>query len=615
MRGDAPATQGLTRRALMRGALAGAAAIAVGSSVAGCAAPGVAAGLTSSSNKTLLTFRAYFYPFTTPLSLVYDWTAPFRQQNRSIDIKVLPYYPECCTVSSNVSQISAGQAPDVMDVNTPTPYMEQGGFIPLDALIKESGVDTNLITTGQTVTHSREGHLYGLPTTPGAVAYVANLGLIDHLGLQAPASTWTHTEAEDLWRQIAKPVSNGWRYGADFFWAFTTRGPNACYLHGWGGSYVDPTDASKCALADPKSIAAGDWLFGLLQDHVAAPGPLPWSDFVAGNVAFRSVGNWAMVDLAEEVYDNGTVWDLLPFPTWPEGAWTATNRDMFGIPVSSKHQKEAWEFLRWITFEPYYQKQLLHATLIVPVLKSLLEEWTSTLESVAPPLRGKNLAVLTDPITAGRLTPDANFQYDNEGASQLIGNAMVQITGGTSVTDAFTSVAEQVNQFELAYARMTATQRHQAEAPPVQVAVPWNTPVQLLPASTLAQTLSIPGSFTGVAAATPTWSSTNSGCTLTLLRGGPGGTPIAHQTFTNVVDNSWTTLKLASAQPGGTYTLVLSKPTGAQIGWWLDSTSQLTGATAYSGGKSISGTFSMEYFLAGLPASGGTSSGTSTSSG
>jgi multiple sugar transport system substrate-binding protein len=598
----------------MRGALAGAAAIAVGSSVAGCAATGSAAGLTTSANRTLLTFRSYFYPFTTPLSLVYDWTAPFRKQNPSIEIKVLPYYPECCDVSTNVSQISAGQAPDVMDVNTPTPYMEQGGFIPLDPLIKQSDVNMSLITSGQTVTHSRDGHLYGLPTSPGSVAYVANLGLIDHLGLAAPSSTWTYTEAAQLWQQIAKPVSGGQRYGADFFWAFTTRGPNACYLHGWGGSYVDPTDATKCALSDPKSIAAGNWLFGLIQNKIAAPGPLPWTDFVGGNVAFRSVGNWAMVNLAEQTYNNGIVWDLFPFPSWPEGSWTATNRDMFGIPVSSKHQKEAWEFLRWITFEPYYQQQLLRATLIAPVLKSLLEQWTSTLESVAPPLRGKNLSVFADPINTGRLTPDANFQYNNDGASQLIGNAMTNIINGTSVTEAFLSVAEQVNAFEKSYAKMSVTQRHQSETPPVQVAIPWNTPVQLLPNSTLAQTLIIPSAFTAVAAATPTWSSANSGCTLTLLQGGPTGTPVAHKTVTNVSDNAWTTLTLASAQPGGTYTLMLSKPTGTQIGWWLSSTSQIKGATAYSAGKTTAGTFSMEYYLAGIAGSGSSTSSSSARS-
>ncbi len=588
---------GLTRRALLRAAVGGAGAIAMGGTLAGCAT----ASPTTASNRTLLTFRAYFYPFNTPLSLVYEWTAPFRAQNKSLDIKVMPYYPNCCDVPSNLAQVAAGMSPDLMDVNSPTPYMEEGAFIPLDPLIETSNVDLTLITTGQNVCHSRDGHLYGLPTSPGVVAYAANLGLLDELGLPRPSPTWDLAEAEDLWRRIAQNTTAGHRFGTDFFWAFGDRGPNACYLHGWGGSYVDPQDATKCNLGDPKSIAAGNWLFGLIQEQVAQPGPSPWSQFVGGQVAFRTIGNWAMVNMAEQAYQNDLKWDFYPFPSWPQGAWTATNRDMFGIPVSAKHPKEAWELLRWITFEPYYQQQLLRATLIAPVLKSLLSEWTARLELLAPPLQGKNLSVLVDPLTTGRLTPDANFQYDNDGANLLIGKAIGTIASGVSVAEAFSSVADQVNRYEQTYAQMNKTQRRQKEAParvpptpPVEVGTPWDTPELLQ--QTLAQTLRVPGGLLGVGAAVPTWGTSASGCTLTLRQGGPSGKAVATKAFTNVQDNSWLVLNLPAAAPAGTYTLELSQPTGPKIGWWLDSQSALPGGQAYSNGSPIKGTFTAEYY-------------------
>lgn len=106
----------------------------------------------------------------------------------------------------------------------------------------------------------------------------------------------------------------------------------------------------------------------------------------------------------------------------------------------------------------------------------------------------------------------------------------------------------------------------------------------LNPGHTLGQAFTVErGSVVRIAVKLPTWNTKTSGCTLSLLRGGPGGECIARRKLTNVPDNSWQELTFAPHGPGGYY-VEISDPSG-QIGWWsLTGTKQTVGAAYADGG-------------------------------
>lgn len=102
------------------------------------------------------------------------------------------------------------------------------------------------------------------------------------------------------------------------------------------------------------------------------------------------------------------------------------------------------------------------------------------------------------------------------------------------------------------------------------------------------QTFTATKPFTKLAIHTPTWGAAGSGLTLTLYQGeGSGGTQLAQDTFSNVVNNGWPELTVTE-QPAGTYYVEMTNPVGT-IGWWghenaLDEDVNPTGEGYFGGG-------------------------------
>jgi hypothetical protein len=108
-----------------------------------------------------------------------------------------------------------------------------------------------------------------------------------------------------------------------------------------------------------------------------------------------------------------------------------------------------------------------------------------------------------------------------------------------------------------------------------------NVAVPLQAGHTLGQSFTVTKSFDGFAAQCPTYSTTNSGLTLALFREGPTGEPLSSQTFSNLTDNAWVSLRLSQPLARGTYYLEMSSPRGTP-GWWSHSEKGWTGGRSYA---------------------------------
>ena len=113
-------------------------------------------------------------------------------------------------------------------------------------------------------------------------------------------------------------------------------------------------------------------------------------------------------------------------------------------------------------------------------------------------------------------------------------------------------------------------------------------PSQLASGSTQGQTFTATAPFLAVGARIPTWYTTTSDMTLSLYRGGPGGTLVKQQQFTDVADNAVVMLTLSAQEPAGTYYMQQSAPIGT-IGWWTNPGDVYGGGQAYSNGAAVAG--------------------------
>jgi hypothetical protein len=94
-----------------------------------------------------------------------------------------------------------------------------------------------------------------------------------------------------------------------------------------------------------------------------------------------------------------------------------------------------------------------------------------------------------------------------------------------------------------------------------------NTATEIRPGHTLGQRFTATKPFQAVSGRFPTYFTTNAAVTLRLFREEAANTPLAEARLTNVIDNSWLTLRLPAGPPPGTYVLEASAPSG-KIGWW-----------------------------------------------
>lgn len=93
--------------------------------------------------------------------------------------------------------------------------------------------------------------------------------------------------------------------------------------------------------------------------------------------------------------------------------------------------------------------------------------------------------------------------------------------------------------------------------------------------------------FTSVSGFFATYNTTDSGMTLRLRAGGPGGDVVATETFTNMPNDAWVPLKFPPL-PGGIYYLEMLDPVVTPA-WWTDTATVYNGGSAFVDGKEVAG--------------------------
>ena len=113
-------------------------------------------------------------------------------------------------------------------------------------------------------------------------------------------------------------------------------------------------------------------------------------------------------------------------------------------------------------------------------------------------------------------------------------------------------------------------------------------PTELPQGTTLGQTFTAEKPFLGVGGEFPTWSTADSGMTLSLFEKGPGGHLLARRRFEHVADNATVMLDADAALPAGKYYLEMSRPVG-KIGWWGYSGDVYAAGQAFDTGEPAGG--------------------------
>ncbi len=440
----------LPRRELLRRTAAGGVAVSVGALLAACGA-NKAAAPTTTVPKTVVTFSPYRGTVSKTVQALYDQVLDqFNSQNKTIEVRLTPILQG--NYSGTIASILAGNAPDVFEDYDSTPYTEAGYLLDISGYLK--GHDMSIFNAS-TISHfTVGGKIYAMPVSIESMVTAVNLSLLDTAGVALPPQNWTVEQAQSVYETLAKPAttSEPAHYGGAIY--FLSGYPVPMYLHGYGATYVDPTNATMCALGATKAIDCGTYLFGLLSTNVC--NQLIGSstaDFAAATLGTTLCGSWMIPQFLN--VPAGVDWDFYPMPAGPVGSFTYGSAAMYGIPTTTKHAEEAWAFLEWITFEPNLQNALIQMFLLPPATIPLYDNWVSLVKTYAPPLAKKNLGTFQSSV-ANSVVP-AEFTYNSTDAFALVAQGMSEILKSqAAVPEVFTATASQVDTYEQSQAQQAS---------------------------------------------------------------------------------------------------------------------------------------------------------------
>jgi len=254
--------------------------------------------------------------------------------------------------------IAGGNPPDVAGSYAfcVCPYADRNALTPLDDLLEEARITRDHYIPVFWDMCEHRGKMWALPTTPATVALHWNKRLFREAGLDPERPPKTLKELDDLAEKLTQrdekgnltqvgflPQEPGWWSWAWGYW--------------FGGRLWNGKDTITADC--PENVKAFEWIesyskkYGADEIRRFASGfgnfSSPQNAFLSGKVAMEIQGVW-MHNFIEQ-YAPGMEWGAAPFPSGVEGLGDVTiaDEDVIVIPRGSKHPKEAWEFIQFVS--------------------------------------------------------------------------------------------------------------------------------------------------------------------------------------------------------------------------------------------------------------------------
>jgi multiple sugar transport system substrate-binding protein len=358
-----------------------------------------------------------------------------------------------------------GTAPDVFtDHLAKFPeFAAKGQLVDLQPLVDKDKVDTKQYLPGLADLWVREGKRYGLPKDWDTIAIVYNQDMLDKAGVKADDLkdlTWNAQDGGTFGQLIAKLTldSNG-KNGLDP--AFDkTKVVQYGFLPRGSGGFSGQTEWSWLAVANGFKFTDGPWTTKYYYDDPKLAEALQWyadqnlvkgytppladikslgadTLFDSGKGAMTSIGSW---EIGARVKNDKFKFGFALLPKGPQGRKSMFNGLADSIWVGSKHQDEAWQWVKFASSKTC-EDIVGQAGVVFPAIQSGVE---------ASLAKRKTDGVDVSTFTQEGLDPNGTFLFPitDHGSeiSTIMGPVMDSIMlGEKKAADALKDANTQVN--------------------------------------------------------------------------------------------------------------------------------------------------------------------------
>lgn len=287
--------------------------------------------------------------------------------------------------------MEAGTAPDVLAgcCDFLPAWAQQGYLLDLAPYV-QADLDRVTIDEWDSAQYqalfTSDGLQFALPKYHGALALYYNKDLFDLSRVDYPDGTWTHTDYLEAMKRVTFDLGldgeiDVWGSMLDIAWDRIQ-----VHVNGWGGRFVDAQEPRLSMMAQPKALAAMDWIRARMWDDRLMASFLDVQNvetrqaFVMQKVAMVEDGSWALKDiLSGATFRVG----VAPLPAGPERRVTLATTDGFAIYAGTQHPEAAWELVKFLVSREY-GRAMARANFLQPARASLVDEWVQLIRSEFP---------------------------------------------------------------------------------------------------------------------------------------------------------------------------------------------------------------------------------------
>jgi multiple sugar transport system substrate-binding protein len=323
------------------------------------------------------------------------------------------------------AMIAAGDGPEVFGGNGAVwrDRALQGQFLGLDPYIKKdfkANQIADYVETHYKAFNLKETGQFSLPMYLGTMALYYNKGWFKERGVALPDETWDWNKWGDAMLKLKVGTD---RFGAELLTLSRSRALQMIVSN--GGHMVDPKDDTVSVIDQSAALESMQWINDRAwKDHSAVQnqeastyGKSVTERFSAGKVATFIEGSWRLAPMVLEV-NPGVDWDVAPIPKGKTKRSTRATTDGWAIYRGTKLPDDAWEFMRWLQGDDWYEI-MMSVVGLTPARLSQQDKWLQLIGKVYSQLAGKNLKAFTDAVKQKYAEPEEFFRFQKEATDIL----------------------------------------------------------------------------------------------------------------------------------------------------------------------------------------------------
>ncbi len=305
----------------------------------------------------------------------------FERENPGVKVKYRPG-----TLKSDYSEwlsqkIIKGEEPDVFcvlpgDFNT---LASIGIMKNLDGLVeKDKNFDINKIYDNAVKLGQLKGIQYAMPKELNPMLMFVNKTLLDKEGIPVPDSDWDWNDFYNICMKVTKDLDGDRildQFGATgFTWQL------AAYTN---GQQLFDTDGKNALFDKPEVLDAVKFVQMLYKINMNQN--VSDADFERGCVAFAPFRFSEYMRYKTYPYRvakyNNYEWGCIKLPRGADGKNAADlSSSLFCISSRTQHEKEAWNFLKFLIYDEEIQLKTIKYSHSIPVLKGVTESDEAKIE-------------------------------------------------------------------------------------------------------------------------------------------------------------------------------------------------------------------------------------------